>query len=191
MWGKQSAGCLRVPGAAANCPELPLLPGRRQGVTSTYSHSAHMQQSPRSHEAYCARTHQHAELEGLTTKVKGKRGIQPSSQEKYTAQTESLGTAHRKATPLHGVSHCAPDRDIFGYVQRTFYKSDSTCTKFSARVIRQCLQNCLACGFMKSPFELVLSNPSSIVSHCSQPATLSQQKLWSKAIRRFQIFFWQ
>lgn len=44
-------GCLTALGAVANCTELPFLTGRRQGVTFTCRHSAHMQQNPRSHRA--------------------------------------------------------------------------------------------------------------------------------------------
>lgn len=42
-------GCLTALGAVANCPEIPFLTGKRQRVTFTCSHFAHMQQNPRSH----------------------------------------------------------------------------------------------------------------------------------------------
>lgn len=46
---KQSTGCLIALGALANCHQLPFLTGRRQEVTLTCTHSAHMQQNLRSH----------------------------------------------------------------------------------------------------------------------------------------------
>lgn len=181
----------------ANCPELPFLTGRRQRVTFTRTHSAHMQHV---NLMVCetirftvhTQTSYTAQNEAAWPSGKRKQqccGAQPPPQEKYCAQPESLGTVHWTTSWLHGASGCAPGGR---YLQKTFGKYFKSLVPpwqhFHEQLMNRAYKTVFACTSMKSPFQSILSNPASIISHCSHPTSHSQQKLWSKAIKRFQPF---